>query len=310
MKNFDIFLSYRSSDSTIAEELKGSLESRGVRVWLDKDQIRPGDLFAEALERGLATSRAVALLVTSNSLLSNWVKNEYYRALSLSAEGELQLIALLFDAVELPGFLKDRSWIDFKREDYDRCVDRLIWPGITGRKVLFVSVCPGDWSNWPELEEDLLEMGCKVREGEDIDRAPYGIARLISSSPIRVVAVVDIFEGWPKEGLKRNNPFQYCEFIFWMRDITKGTSEEIVFLLHHHSGGFEHYRYLDGEKTVRLAHYFTLHSDASRSQRKNELKTLWLRIQRELLNTEHVMRPNEVDSLVKVLKSGPAGSWR
>ncbi|HEV2388517.1 MAG TPA: toll/interleukin-1 receptor domain-containing protein [Candidatus Acidoferrales bacterium] len=113
MKTFDIFLSYRSTDKKSAESLRNSLEARGVRVWLDKDQIRPGDLFAEALDRGLATSGADGLLVTPDSLDSNWVKNEYYRALSLNAAGELQLIPLIFGGADLPGFLKDRNWIDF-----------------------------------------------------------------------------------------------------------------------------------------------------------------------------------------------------
>src|SRR5260370_42707476 len=108
MKTFDIFLSYRSTDKEAAESLRTSLEKRGARVWLDSDQIRPGDLFAEALEKGLATSRAVGLLVTPDSVASNWVKNEYYRALSLNAAGELQLIPLVFGGAELPGFLKDR----------------------------------------------------------------------------------------------------------------------------------------------------------------------------------------------------------
>jgi|SRR5215469_13846745 len=95
MKPFDIFLSYRSADREAAQTLRNSLEARGARVWLDKDQIRPGNLFAEALERGLTTSRAVGLLVTPESLTSNWVKNEYYRVLSLNAAGELQLIPLV-----------------------------------------------------------------------------------------------------------------------------------------------------------------------------------------------------------------------
>jgi hypothetical protein len=288
MKNFDIFLSYRSTDAITADRLRDALEARGVRVWLDKDQIRPGDLFAEALERGLATSRSVGLVITKDSLVSNCVKNEYYRALSLNAAGELQLIALLFDEAELPGFLKDRNWIDFRRGDYDQSVDRLIWPGITGRQVLFVSVYPGHGFGWHDLGDDLSDMGCSVAEAEDIDRAPYRIARHTSRSPIRIVAVVDIFEGWPNQGFRRNDPRQYSEFILKMRQETKGTPDEIVFVLYHNSGAFEHAGHkLPSGTRKRLAHYFMIHSDTPRKQRKKELKKLWLRIQQELLNTEH-----------------------
>jgi hypothetical protein len=287
MKPFDVFLSYRSLDQAQAERLRDALESRGVRVWLDKDQIRPGDLFAEALEKGLATSRAVGLIVTPDSVASNWVKNEYYRALSLSTAGELQLIPLLFSPAEMPGFLKDRNWINFYTGDFEQCVDTLIWPGITGRQVLFVSIYPGHGFSWKALEEDLTELGCKVAEGEDIDRAAYRIPRHMSQAAVRIVAVIDIFESWPKKSLRRNSPSEYVEFIFNMRNATKGTSDEIVFLLYNNSKAFDDAEHdLSPEQLKRLAHYFTLYSDAPAKKRKQELRTLWLRIQQELLNTE------------------------
>lgn len=288
MKPFDIFISYRSTDSVEAERLRDALEARGVRVWLDKDEIRPGDRFAEALENGLATSRAVGLLATSESIESNWVKNEYYRALSLSTAGELQLIPLLFGHAELPGFLKDRTWINFQDGEYQRNVDKLVWPGITGRQVAFVSVSPGPGFAWSDLAEHLSRLGCKVVEGEDIDRAPSRIQRYVAGRAVRIVVVVDIFEGWPASRYTRNTPSQYIDFIFRMRQATKGTPEEIVFLLYHHSSAFEHADHdLSPDQRKRLAHYFVLHSDLSSGQREGELKSLWIRIQQELLNAEH-----------------------
>ena len=65
---------------------------------------------------------------------SGWVREEYHRALSLATHGELQLIPILYKNAEIPGFLSNRSWVDFQNnEDYDENVKRLIW-GITGRK--------------------------------------------------------------------------------------------------------------------------------------------------------------------------------
>jgi len=288
MKPFDIFLSYRSSESVEAGRLRDALEARGVRVWLDKDEIRPGDRFAEALENGLATSRAVGLIATSESIASNWVKNEYYRALSLSAAGELQLIPLLFGPTELPGFLKDRNWINFQDGEYRRNVDKLVWPGITGKQVAFVSVSPGHGFAWSGLGDDLSRLGCKVAEGEDIDRAQYRIRRYVAGRAIRIVAVVDIFEGWPDSRFRRNTPSQYVDFIFQTREATKGAPDEIVFLLYHHSSAFERADHgVSPGQRARLAHYFALHSDLASDQRKDELESLWLRIQQELLNTEH-----------------------
>ena len=58
-----------------------------IKVWLDKDEIRPGDVFVMALEKGIAESRAVALIISPDAMSSGWVKEEYHRALSLAVHG-------------------------------------------------------------------------------------------------------------------------------------------------------------------------------------------------------------------------------
>jgi TIR domain len=288
MKNFDIFLSYHSRDAEITEQLRDALKARGVRVWLDKDQIRPGDLFLKALGKGLATSRAVGFVITADSQTSKWVEKEYYRAESLSISDDLQLIGLLFGAGDMPAFLKDRNWIDFRSGDYDQHVDRLIWPGITDRKVLFVSVYPGHLFPWADLGDGLRELGCEIDGAEDIRRAPDRLEKYTSEPPRRVVVVVDIFEGWPERRAPRNTPREYVDFIFQMREKTKGTAQEVVFVLHHNSRAFARVKHkLPGATIKRLLNFFTFHSDMSRRQQKKELKSLWFRIQKELLKTEH-----------------------
>jgi hypothetical protein len=115
MKQFDVFLSYKSDDHVWVQGLKRALQARGVRVWLDQDQIRPGDRFVGALERGLESSRSVALVATPASISSGWVEDEYARALTLSNLGQLQLIPLLLRDALLPGFLSNRQYVDFRR---------------------------------------------------------------------------------------------------------------------------------------------------------------------------------------------------
>lgn len=135
IKKFDVFLSHNSKDKTWVINLKNALESFDVKVWLDKDEIRPGDMFAEALEKGIEESRAVALIISPEAMASGWVKAEYYRALSLATNNQLQLIPVLYKNAEIPGFLRDRSWVDFSNEvEYDEKVNDLIW-GITGKKI-------------------------------------------------------------------------------------------------------------------------------------------------------------------------------
>jgi len=134
--NFDVFLSHNSIDKPWVVRLKDDLIRYGLSVWLDKDEIRPGDLFAEALEAALENCKAIALIISPQAMDSGWVKEEYYRALSLSKDKQLplQLIPVILREAEVPGFVKSRNWIDFRNESkYSENVWQLVW-GILGDK--------------------------------------------------------------------------------------------------------------------------------------------------------------------------------
>lgn len=136
MPPFDVFLSHNSVDKPWVIKLKDDLLRYEVSVWLDRDEIRPGDLFAKALEEGLQSSRAVVLVVSPEAMASGWVQEEYYRPLSLAKDPQapLQLIPVILRDAEVPGFLQSRNWVDFRDETtYAQSVWRLVW-GITGQK--------------------------------------------------------------------------------------------------------------------------------------------------------------------------------
>lgn len=133
---FDVFLSHNSVDKPWVIALKAALAERGVKVWLDRDEIRPGDLFIDALEQGIHVSRCLAVVVSPESLRSAWVKEEYQRALVLagSSTRELRIIPCLLRNATLPGFLASRHFVDFRDPSrFEESVDELCH-GITGRK--------------------------------------------------------------------------------------------------------------------------------------------------------------------------------
>ena len=137
MTAFDVFLSHNSVDKPWVIDLKDALEARGLRVWLDQDEIRPGDLFVGALEKGLKESRCVVLVVSPEAVASEWVTEEYARAVTLTKKkgNPLQLIPAILRDAELPGFLQSRNWVDFREgSEFEDSLDRLVW-GITGEKL-------------------------------------------------------------------------------------------------------------------------------------------------------------------------------
>jgi hypothetical protein len=127
---FDTFLSYHSGDSDCVAMLKRGLESRGLRVWLDSEQIRPGDRFPGTLARAIDDVPSVVVVLSRGSVASAWVAEEFNLALARRR----RVIAALIDDVEPPGFLEGRTWIDFRDADrYEACLDQLVF-GITGKR--------------------------------------------------------------------------------------------------------------------------------------------------------------------------------
>jgi hypothetical protein len=133
---FDAFLSYNSGDADWVVTLKDALEKKGVKVWLDRNQIRPGDRFVTVLEEALNRVSNVVVVVSPGSLRSSWVQDEYHRALTLSNANpnRLRLIAVLIGDAEPPGFLANRDWIDFRDATrFTESLDELVF-GITGHR--------------------------------------------------------------------------------------------------------------------------------------------------------------------------------
>jgi len=133
---FDVFLSYHSADGEWVAQLKTRLVSQGIRVWLDSEQIRPGDRFPGALARAIGQVECVVVVLSPGSIASPWVEEEY----SLALARERRVIAVLIEDVEPPGFLHGRTWVDFRDEvAFDASLEHLIF-GITGSR----GTPPGD----------------------------------------------------------------------------------------------------------------------------------------------------------------------
>jgi hypothetical protein len=131
-----VFISYHSGDSDWVRRLAAALRERSIRVWLDQDEIRPGDAFPQVLERALETVACVLFVVSTGAMRSRWVREEYHRALvrANSTSGDLRLIAVLIDDAERPpGFMGSRTWVDFRDPGmFARAAD-LLAAAIAGR---------------------------------------------------------------------------------------------------------------------------------------------------------------------------------
>jgi glycogen synthase len=135
-RQFDVFLSHASVDEAWVKDLKAKLVSNGLSVWLDYDEVIPGDSLASTIEMGLAASGTVALVVSPESLKSGWVRKEYDAAVSLQLSSKakaIRIIPVLLRSPELPPFLASLLWVDFRDDSQFDVKLRLLVKGIRGR---------------------------------------------------------------------------------------------------------------------------------------------------------------------------------
>jgi hypothetical protein len=73
---FDVFLSHSAKDKAMVRDVAARLQQDGVRVWLDEEQIKPGDSIPAKIEAGLEHSRVLVLCMSANAFGSDWAQLE------------------------------------------------------------------------------------------------------------------------------------------------------------------------------------------------------------------------------------------
>lgn len=74
---FDVFLSHAHEDKrSVAVPLKQALEARGVKVWIDEQELKVGDSLLEAIDRGLNSSRYGVVILSPDFFRKKWTRKE------------------------------------------------------------------------------------------------------------------------------------------------------------------------------------------------------------------------------------------
>ena len=132
----DVFLCHNGQDKPVVRELAEKLTARGLRVWLDESEIRPGSPNMDSLELGLRQSATIAVLC-SPAGPGPWAKEEIRGALHRSVQQGIYVIPVLLpgmgDRPALPLFLETRTWVDLRGGLTGAGMDSLCW-GITGER--------------------------------------------------------------------------------------------------------------------------------------------------------------------------------
>jgi hypothetical protein len=111
----DVFLSYSSQDRQFAERLAGDLVGHGLRVWWDQWEMQVGDSLIAKIQEGIQASSWLTVVLSPTSVASNWVKRELASALADEISTDrVRVLPLLVADCEVPPFLRDRLYADFR----------------------------------------------------------------------------------------------------------------------------------------------------------------------------------------------------
>lgn len=112
-KKGHIFISYSHSDSKAADQIVAALDGAGLRVWLDRREISPGQSFVGAMNQGLADASYLLFLASPTSVASHWVETEWTSAL---AKRDIVVVPVKVAPCEMPPLMRSLVYIDMSKD--------------------------------------------------------------------------------------------------------------------------------------------------------------------------------------------------
>jgi len=109
-----IFMSHSSKDKFFVRNLAERFQEYGIKVWLDEAEINIGDSLIEKIGEAIENTDYVGVVLSHNSINSEWVQRELQIALQKEIKGKkVVVLPILIETVEIPPFLKDKRYADF-----------------------------------------------------------------------------------------------------------------------------------------------------------------------------------------------------
>jgi hypothetical protein len=128
MKKPRLFLSHSWKDKFFVDKLAEQLATRGVEVWVDSAELKVGDSLLQSISKAIADNDHFAIILSHNSVSSNWVQRELELAMTLVLEKKnRRILPILIERCEVPLFLRDLLYADFTdARNFDSALVRVL----------------------------------------------------------------------------------------------------------------------------------------------------------------------------------------
>jgi TIR domain len=129
-ERFEIFISHSSRNAAFAERLVAMLNAHGLRTFLSRRNIKGAQQWHDEIGAALARCSWFIVVLTPQSVASEWVKREFVYAMQDRRYGGhiVPAIYKTCDFQNLSWTLSSLEYIDFRRDFDQGCRDLLaIW---------------------------------------------------------------------------------------------------------------------------------------------------------------------------------------
>jgi TolB-like protein/thioredoxin-like negative regulator of GroEL len=120
-----VFISYASTDASLAQQVCASLEATGIVCWIAPRDVMPGALYADAIVEAIDESSVLVLILSKDAVASAHVGRELERA----ASKRHAIIALRTDSAPLTRafeyFLNQSQWIEIGNGGMEAAIAQL-----------------------------------------------------------------------------------------------------------------------------------------------------------------------------------------
>lgn len=94
-ETWDVFISHASEDKeAVAEPLAEALRAHGLRVWLDKTELKIGDSLRRKIDYGLAQSTFGVVILSKSFFAKGWPQYELDGIIGLSVNGDQRMLPI------------------------------------------------------------------------------------------------------------------------------------------------------------------------------------------------------------------------
>lgn len=109
-----IFLSHTWTDKDFSRKLAKDLSNAGAKVWFDEAEILVGDSLIEKISIGIESMDYLAVVLSPESVKSEWVRREVEIALNQEIRGKrVKVLPILYKMCDIPAFLLGKLHADF-----------------------------------------------------------------------------------------------------------------------------------------------------------------------------------------------------